>query len=64
MLEVESAPVQEQKAGYDKLTRDAILTLFGGWCLVLTVGEQIAWGNQSTYVASYFKYLGFDVDME
>jgi hypothetical protein len=52
------------RAGYDKFTGRAIMTLIGGWCISIAIGEQIAWGNQSTYVASYFKMLGHDVDME
>ena len=36
----------------------------GGWCVLLIIGEQLAWGNQSTYIASYYKMLGFDVNME
>jgi len=32
--------------------------------VLLIIGEQLAWGNQSTYIASYFHYLGNDVNME
>ena len=50
--------------GYDKMTCKAGFTVFGGWCILLIIGAQLAWGNQSTYIASYFYMLGHQVTME
>ena len=51
------------RAGYDKFTCPAIFTILGGWSVLLIIGAQLAWGNQSTYIASYFFMLGYDVHM-
>lgn len=50
--------------GHDKVTCKAFFTILGGWCLLLIIGAQLAWGNQSTYIASYFYMLGHKVKME
>jgi len=50
--------------GVDKITCSAFFTILGGWCLLLIIGAQLAWGNQSTYIASYFYMLGHDVHMD
>ena len=50
--------------GFDKITCKAFMTILGGWCILLIIGAQLAWGNQSTYIASYFYMLGHDVRME
>ena len=49
--------------GFDKVTLKSEFCVLGGWCILLIIGEQLAWGNQSTYVVSYFKSLGHDVNM-
>ena len=36
----------------------------GSWGILLIIGAQLSWGNMSTYIASYFYYLGADVTME
>ena len=30
----------------------------------MIIGAGLAWGNMSTYIASYYKMLGFDVTMD
>ena len=50
--------------GYDKVTCKAFFTIFGGWCILLIIGAQLAWGNQSTYIASYYHHLGYQVRMD
>lgn len=37
--------------------------MLGGWCIVLIIGAQGAWGNMSTYIASYYYMLGNPVHM-
>ena len=37
--------------------------MIGGWCIVLIIGAQTAWGNMSTYIASYYYHLGHQVHM-
>jgi MFS transporter, OFA family, oxalate/formate antiporter len=46
------------------VTCSAFSTIVGGWCILLIIGAQLAWGNQSTYIASYFYHLGWPVTME
>ena len=59
-----SSPARsQQREGYDKVTCRAVFTIFGGWCILLIIGAQLAWGNQSTYIASYFYMLGYPVHM-
>ena len=41
-----------------------MLTILGGWSVLLIIGAQLAWGNQSTYIASYFHMLGHNVHMQ
>ncbi len=50
--------------GYDKITISALLCVLGSWSILLIIGAQLSWGNMSTYIASYFYYLGADVTME
>ena len=50
--------------GFDKITFKAFMTILGGWCILLIIGAQLAWGNQSTYIASYYYMLGHNVRME
>jgi MFS family permease len=40
------------------------MTLVGGWCILLVIGAQLAWGNQSTYIVSYYYHQGKQVTME
>ena len=51
------------RAGYDKFTCPAVFTILGGWSVLLIIGAQLAWGNQSTYIASYYYMLGYAVHM-
>ena len=37
--------------------------MLGGWCIILIIGAQSAWGNMSTYIASYYFMLGYNVHM-
>ena len=53
----------EPREGYDKITFSAVFTILGGWCVLTIIGAQLAWGNQSTYIASYFYMLGNPVHM-
>ena len=53
----------EPREGFDKITCRAAFTILGGWCLLLIIGAQLAWGNQSTYIASYYFMLGNPVHM-
>ena len=64
MLEIEGQRENEQRIGYNKVTQKAALTVLAGWGIFLIIGEQLAWGNQSTYIASYFRMLGNEVSME
>lgn len=41
-----------------------MFTLLGGWSVLLIIGAQLAWGNQSTYIASYYYMLGNNVHMD
>ena len=55
---------EESKIGYDKWTYQALFTVLGAWGVLLVIGNQLAWGNDSTYVCSYFHHLGCDVSMK
>ena len=46
---------QEQQVKHHK--RDGILTLIGGFFLMLYLGCFFLWGNISVYVVSYFHYV-------
>ena len=49
---------QESKEQLDKKhKRDGILTLIGGFFLMLYLGCFFLWGNISVYVVSYFHYV-------
>ena len=54
---------KKQREGYDKITCRAFFTILGGWSVLLIIGAQLAWGNQSTYIASYYYMLGYNVHM-
>jgi hypothetical protein len=54
----------QSRLGYDLVTIRSVLSLLGGWCVLLIIGAGLAWGNYSTYIASYYKMLGYDVTME
>ena len=54
---------KEPREGFDKITWKAIFAMLGGWCIVLIIGAQSAWGNMSTYIASYYYSLGHQVHM-
>jgi len=49
------------RAGKDKLTPAAILTLIGGMTLQIMIGTQFAWGNISPYVTGYYRDQGSSV---
>ena len=36
---------KEPREGFDKITVRAVLTMLGGWCILLIIGAQLAWGN-------------------
>lgn len=55
---------ESSKVGYDKWTWQALLTVLGAWGVLLVIGNQLAWGNDSTYVCSYFHHLGCNVSMK
>ena len=38
------------------------LCVVGSWVIVLILGAQIAWGNMSTYICSYFYHYGNDIE--
>ena len=59
-----SRQTRNSGVGYDKFTCNAVLTILGGWSVLLIIGAQLAWGNQSTYIASYYYMLGYNVHME
>ena len=62
MTEVEKEHVP--KAGWDKFTAPAILTMIGAICVHICVGCQYAWGNISVYIVSYFRAVhGTDTTM-
>jgi hypothetical protein len=50
--------------GEQKITWAGIFCTLGAWSCLLVIGSQIAWGNQSTYVCSYYYALGYAVTME
>ena len=54
---------KEPREGFDKITLRAVLAMLGGWCIILIIGAQSAWGNMSTYFASYYYMLGYPVHM-
>ena len=47
----------EKKQQLKHLKRDGILTLIGGFFLMLYLGCFFLWGNISVYVVSYFHYV-------
>ena len=54
----------EPKAGWDKFTLPAVLTMVGAMCVHICIGCQYAWGNISIYIVSYFRNVyGMDVNM-
>ena len=38
------------------------LCVLGSWATVFILGAQIAWGNMSTYICSYFYHFGNDIE--
>ena len=47
--------------GKNKITLSAASTLAGAWIVQLIIGAQLAMGNISVYIISYYKYtLGYD----
>ncbi len=40
------------------------MSVLGAWGVLLVIGNQLAWGNDSTYVCSYFHHLGCQVSMK
>jgi len=56
-MEIEDQQPRKAIAGQDKVTWRAVATILAGFCVYMVIGAQLAWGNQSTYYASYFYYL-------
>lgn len=36
---------KQPREGYDKITCRAAFSILGGWCVLLIIGAQLAWGN-------------------
>lgn len=53
-----SGEAEKTRAGIDKFTPKAVLTLVGSWLAHTVVGSQYAWGNMSPYIVSYFRNQG------
>lgn len=47
-----------RKVGYDKFTKEAILTLVGTFTAMLILGIQFSWGNLTPYLVGYFRDMG------
>ena len=56
----DSATEHVPKAGWDKFTAPAILTMIGAICVHICIGCQYAWGNISVYIVSYFRNVQGD----
>ena len=50
--------IQKGKEGKPSMDRRAWLTVLGGFCINIVLGNQYLWGNIASYVVSYFHYKG------
>ena len=58
---IERSTPSVPRAGRDKFTRAALLTLIGGLIIDMIIGTLFTWGSISPYVTCYYRDIGNDI---